>query len=404
MNRKLKLLLLTKDLPSGQINGRILYTQNIIKLLKRFYDIEILAFYGKAEKIKEAKKNLGVNKISIIYDSRNHANTMQFLFGLLWGKTTYEAKTYKYNLVKSLAKIIREANPNILLFDHIFTAWTVTKLNSLILNIPCIYIAHNAEYASNLSIKKNFPSSIFMNVNYMFLLPRIKKLEKKILSNVNGVLSISEEDIKRLKNLYCNDIHAIAIPPTIDFIRGKGNNNVAYKSKILLLIGSFEWYPKYLSGIWLLTDIFPKVRAKMSDCELLVIGRKAEQLKKRLKDLANITILGTVDNVDKYYRQDAIFLVPDRQVGGVKLKTLQAACNALPIVSTTPGIDGTFLKDKESCLVADQSDRFSTAILNLLKNQHLRAQLGKNAYDLVKEKFSSSKISPALYDFIEKIA
>ena len=111
-----------------------------------------------------------------------------------------------------------------------------------------------------------------------------------------------------------------------------------------------------------------------------------------------------MDNIQKFYRIPAIFLVPERQLGGVKIKAIEAGWNGLPIVSTSAGLSGTGLVDKVSALVANNENDFVDAVERLLLSKKLREDIAASAFSHTRKIFNKENIDNEWRSVIGSIA
>jgi glycosyltransferase involved in cell wall biosynthesis len=64
-----------------------------------------------------------------------------------------------------------------------------------------------------------------------------------------------------------------------------------------------------------------------------------------------------------------------------------------PIVSTSIGAEGLEITDEENILIADTSESFASAVVEVLTNIELQKQLGYNATMLVRDKYNWETIA-----------
>jgi glycosyltransferase involved in cell wall biosynthesis len=108
-----------------------------------------------------------------------------------------------------------------------------------------------------------------------------------------------------------------------------------------------------------------------------------------------LTLTGEVADARPFLAGAAVYVVPMRIGGGVRLKLLEALALEAPVVSTTMGAEGVRgLRHEEHCLLADTPQAFATAVLRLLNNQTLAGQLGVAGRALVCEGYDWAQIVP----------
>jgi len=98
---------------------------------------------------------------------------------------------------------------------------------------------------------------------------------------------------------------------------------------------------------------------------------------------------GARPNLSDYLSASDIVLVPLDSGSGTRLKILEAAANARPVVSTRIGAEGQAFVDGEEILLTGEVDQaFVDATLRLLADPALRDRLGRAARARVLAEYS----------------
>ena len=95
--------------------------------------------------------------------------------------------------------------------------------------------------------------------------------------------------------------------------------------------------------------------------------------------------------------------MPLRIGGGTRLKILDAMAMGKAIVSTSIGCEGLAVKNGIHLIIEDDPRRFAEAIVELLVNDQKRLALGKNARQLVEEKYDWGIIARGLDGIYENL-
>jgi len=140
--------------------------------------------------------------------------------------------------------------------------------------------------------------------------------------------------------------------------------------------------------------IAPAVRARYPDARFVIVGQGGEALKEY--DHPDLIFTGFVDaragarpNLSDYLSASDVVLVPLDSGSGTRLKILEAAANARPVVSTRIGAEGQAFVDGEEILLTDAVDQaFVDATLRLLGDPALRERLGRAARERVVAEYS----------------
>lgn len=114
----------------------------------------------------------------------------------------------------------------------------------------------------------------------------------------------------------------------------------------------------------------------------------------------NIDIFDTPDDLDEIYKLGSIFANPMLHGAGVKLKTINAIVNGLPVVSTTIGNQGTGLKNGKHIYVSDDIYQYANMIRILIENKEKRLELIKNGQEFIKVHYNQEII---LYKYFSNL-
>jgi glycosyltransferase involved in cell wall biosynthesis len=152
------------------------------------------------------------------------------------------------------------------------------------------------------------------------------------------------------------------------------------RRRTILFVGSMGYAPNDDAARWLLTRIWPRLRrANRTPVRLVLLGSNPSPSLVRLGGRSDVRVTGTVADVAAYYRHADLVVIPVRAGGGTRIKLLEAAAHALPIVSTTLGAEGTAFRHGHELLLADSADGFARACVHLLQNRAHASRLAGRA-------------------------
>ncbi|MFZ1220034.1 MAG: glycosyltransferase [Chthoniobacterales bacterium] len=154
-----------------------------------------------------------------------------------------------------------------------------------------------------------------------------------------------------------------------------------------LFIGGFEHTPNVDAMLWFVSQIMPRIRARLPGVRLHMIGSKMPEA---VRALASDDVLahGYVENVDSFFESCLLSVAPLRWGAGVKGKINQSMSFGVPVVSTTIGVEGMHLTHGENVLVADTAPDFADEVVRLHGDARLWERLSKNGIENVEEYFS----------------
>lgn len=156
----------------------------------------------------------------------------------------------------------------------------------------------------------------------------------------------------------------------------------------LLFIGNFNHTPNVDAMVWFCEHIFPKVKKQIPDIDLTIVGSNMVDSVKALNDLDGVCVAGYVETVEPVFDKTRVFVSPLRYGAGVKGKLGQSICLGLPIVTTSVGSEGMYLKNGRDCLIADDEDSFAQAIVQIYNDKKLWSSLQINAQKTIDKHLS----------------
>jgi glycosyltransferase involved in cell wall biosynthesis len=112
-----------------------------------------------------------------------------------------------------------------------------------------------------------------------------------------------------------------------------------------------------------------------------------------------IQVLGEVPDMRPLIAGAAVYVVPMRIGGGVRLKLLEALSMEAPVVSTDLGAEGVVgLHNGEHLLLGDSPVLFAQQVSRLLSDRPLAERLGRAGRRLVQQHYDWRVIVPELIE------
>jgi O-antigen biosynthesis protein len=212
---------------------------------------------------------------------------------------------------------------------------------------------------------------------------RTRAQEIKVMraSDVTLVVSAAEKEIlaRYLPNV------RIEILSNVHEIHGRRRDFDARRD--LVFVGGFQHPPNVDAVLWFVREVFPIVRETLSDVTLHVIGSKAPP---NILELAHdgVVVHGFVSDIAPYMDGCRLALAPLRYGAGVKGKVNMAMSYGLPVVATTPAVEGMHVRAGDDVLVADSPSDFAAAIVHGYSDATLWRKLSDNGLANVSRHFS----------------
>ncbi len=239
---------------------------------------------------------------------------------------------------------------------------------------------------------------------------KLKRYEAFVMCQCDAVLAVAEADRGTLLGLAPEATIGV-VPNGVDTAYFSGAamahdrvGALAFRVPTLVFSGTLDFRPNIDAVTWFVREVLPRIRERQPDARLLVVGKRPAAALQRLADEGALLLTGEVSDVRPYLAGAAVYVVPMRIGGGVRLKLLEALALELPVVSTNMGAEGLAgLRAGEHCLIADDAATFADATLRLLDDPALGRRLGVAGRTLVCQRYDWSVIVPQLEALYQEI-
>jgi glycosyltransferase involved in cell wall biosynthesis len=154
---------------------------------------------------------------------------------------------------------------------------------------------------------------------------------------------------------------------------------------------------------WLLAEVAPRIRARIPDVEIRLVGMPVPGVKRQHRPPA-VTVVGVVPAMEPELARADVVIVPIRYGSGTRLKILESFAHRVPVVSTTIGAEGLQVEDGVHLLLADDPETFAAACERLLTEPDLRKRLVDAAEERYLERYESSVARDRIQALVRVIA
>jgi glycosyltransferase involved in cell wall biosynthesis len=208
-----------------------------------------------------------------------------------------------------------------------------------------------------------------------------RQLQRSVADDVNRVVLCSDMDVRR-----SGLANAVVVPNTYERPeRAIGHLEVGQPA-VVLFQATFDYAPNIDAVDWLVTEVEPRLRARIPDVEIRLVGTPVPGLERHHRPPA-VTVVGVVPAMEPELARADIAIVPIRYGSGTRLKILESFAHRVPVVSTTIGAEGLNVEDQVHLLLADGPDDFARACERLLTEPNLRKRLVDAAEELYREQY-----------------
>lgn len=244
--------------------------------------------------------------------------------------------------------------------------------------------------------------------------------ENTVCKQFNHILWVTQEDWKAVARLapangkITDQKRNTVMPICIDALSSSDSAPFIFQGEppsngqpsTLLFLGGMHWPPNAEGIEWFVKAVFPIVRAKIPEAQLYAIGKSPPE---SILSVPGVHAPGYVVDVEDYWKNAQVFIVPLHAGGGMRVKIVDAWAHRLPIISTTIGAEGLAYQNGENILIADTPLDFANAIISLLDERKTEPaasyrtdlwwKLSSNGRITVEERYQWDKV----YNPLDKI-
>ena len=163
----------------------------------------------------------------------------------------------------------------------------------------------------------------------------------------------------------------------------------------LVFIGGFQHPPNTDGVLWYAREVLPIVRRALPGVVTYIVGSNVPATVRALS-ADDFVVTGYVPDVAPFFTGCRVSIAPLRYGAGVKGKVNLAQSYGLPVVATSPAVEGMHLVPDEDVLVADDAEGFAAAIVRLYGDEALWTKLSANAVANIERHFSRRVAARAL--------
>lgn len=156
----------------------------------------------------------------------------------------------------------------------------------------------------------------------------------------------------------------------------------------IMFVGGYRHPPNVDAVLWYVAEVLPKIKQMLPGVNTYIIGSNAPESITSLAD-DGLEVVGFVPDMTPWLERVRVSISPLRYGAGVKGKINQAMSHGLPVVGTSPSVEGMYLQDGLEVLVADEPMDFAEAIRRLHTDSALWNRLSEASLDNVRRHFSS---------------
>lgn len=222
---------------------------------------------------------------------------------------------------------------------------------------------------------------------------KMKYYEQNTWRKADLNLAVSQFDAEKIEAI--TKKKCLVIPNGVELESFKKINRLPGKRPRLLFVGDFKYFTNQDAIEFLVKEIWPMIKRELPEAKLRLVGKNPNSF---IKSLATTDIIvdSQVDDIRKAYSDADIMIAPMRIASGTNIKILESMASALPVVTTTIGIEGIETQGGKEAIIANKPPDFAREVVSLLRNKKQQQQMGQAGRKLIECFYDWPKISQKL--------
>lgn len=374
--RRLRILVLSPFPPRGQ--GRHGGSRTIahrLRAIARHHDVSLLYVHSPNdpppdhELVEACVQVVAVDRSSTegTLAIAQGAVTLPRVLWRAWRGTPLWVQAFRSSVVEqAVRELIARSRPDVIQVEYQVMAQFLPEPPTT----PTLLVVHEpaVRVAENFALTRTGPARLLNQADRRAW----SRFERRVGDAADRVVVFTEPDAAVMRARRPAVVVPLAVPlPEVPL------DPLGAEPPSLFFVGNFGHPPNVDAVGWLVHEIFPLVRAAHPDTRLTVVGDNppADLV---AEEPAGVDFTGGVPEVEPLLDRAAVFAVPARLGGGMRVKTVEALAAGKAIVSTPLGVAGLDLAGDEVA-IAETAAAFAAQVNALLEAPERRRELARKA-------------------------
>ncbi|MCS7062305.1 MAG: glycosyltransferase [Anaerolineae bacterium] len=267
----------------------------------------------------------------------------------------------------------------------------------------CEYLLQRRAFEADVRNPRRWHAALYSFINWR----RLVQFERRMVRAARATLCVSPQDAASIRKLDPGvrphvifngiEVDHYAAPDLADRLTHAASPTLLFTGKM-----DFRWNVDAV--LWFADQVLPFVRQHIPDVRWLIVGQNPSPRLDRLRADSCITITGAVDDTRPFIRQADVYIAPLLVGSGTRFKLLEAMAMQRAIVTTSRGCEGFEVTSGDELLIADDAGSFAQAVIDLLRDPHGRAEMGRRAQAFVAARYDWRVIVPHLEGIYARLA
>jgi len=203
-----------------------------------------------------------------------------------------------------------------------------------------------------------------------------RRYERATRPRFDAIVAFAERDLEAIGSS-AGTARLVRIPLAVE-VPPRPLDPMGSGPPTILFVGSFSHPPNVDAATWLAERLFPRVRERVPDARLDIVGQDPTDEIRALASDA-VSVHASVPDVTPFADRAAVVVTPIRLGGSMRMKVLEALAAGKALVATPRAAEGVEATAGKHFLLAAGDDELVDAIAKLLLDPERRSALGRAA-------------------------
>ena len=385
----LNILQISPQVPYPLNHGGRISIHGITKgIYQRGHKINLVSYSNNSD--NSSAKNYLKGICSPHFLKVDTSNNIISAFTNLTSSTPYNiSKFITLELENFLMNFLKNQKVDLVHIDYLHMGWTIDLIKSLC-KVPVVLRQHDLHFRLMQRFYENEHNPLIKYFAYL----QYKKFltyEPNLCEKFDQCIMITKTDEKELLKLNSKiRTQVISIGVEKKLLEMSINPKIPFS---MFHLGPLDWLPNKDGLEWFLAQIFPKVISIIPEAKIYIYSSGGDKLKIDKSIRKNVILQGYVNNIWDEVKDKELLIVPLRIGSGIRVKIIEMLAAGKLIITTNVGKEGIDAIDGKHLLVSDEPSDFALKIISFFKNEFDKEKLSANAKELIRDKYTWSKIA-----------
>jgi glycosyltransferase involved in cell wall biosynthesis len=220
-----------------------------------------------------------------------------------------------------------------------------------------------------------------------------RAVERCIMRRFTSIVTLSEFDrdyLLRMAPELAARVTTVPIPAGMDIT----DKQYAAQPNTILFLAAYRHRPVNVeAALWFYREVFPLVRDQVPTARFIIAGNgPPEELTRLVANDPQVEVPGFIADLDRCYKEAAVFVAPLLTGGGIIVKLLDALAAGRPTVATTIANEGVGARPGRDLLVAEDPATFAAHVVRLLREPEFARALAVSGREFVRQHYGIDRI------------